>query len=69
VTPEAGGFVRFVEPTDQVICPTGKSLARFLDPLVKSLLQKYFCFSETQISLHPSPSRLGHGGVSRSSQT
>jgi hypothetical protein len=41
-------------------CPTGKSLLVFRNR-VKPLLQKYFCFSQTQISslIRPVPSHRG----------
>jgi hypothetical protein len=41
--------------------PTGKSPARFIAPLVKPILQKYFCFSEIKIGLYDLPSRPERG--------
>jgi hypothetical protein len=36
----------------QVICPTGKSPARFIDPSVNPVLKKYSDFQKARLALH-----------------
>ena len=54
---------QFIERFQQ-IHPTGKSLL-FIGIIVKSLAKKYFCFTETQISLYQPASRPVQRGVAQ----
>jgi hypothetical protein len=56
----------FVEPIQQ-IDPTGKSLL-FIGSRVKPFVQKYFCFTEFEISLYQHPSRPIQMGVAQGRQ-
>ena len=59
---------RCCDPVDLRATPNLSRRIKLICP-VQSCLQKYFCFSEIQIKLYPSPSRPTQRGVSRSSRT